>query len=83
MAKDADVRARVPDELKQQAMAVLAAKDYTMSEGINAFLQAVVEKNGIPFPVERKPSSMLSARLKRSNAKFAQWDKKYNNGEDL
>lgn len=83
MSKNTDVRARVPDQLKKEAIAVLASKNLTISQGINAFLEAVVEKKGMPFSIEKKPSAMLIARMKRSEKKFAEWDKRYNNGEDL
>lgn len=83
MSKNTDVRARVPDQLKQQAIAVLASKNITISEGINAFLQAVVEKKGMPFAVEKKPSLMLAKRMRDTRKKFAEWDKRYNKGKDL
>ncbi|HKT72264.1 MAG TPA: type II toxin-antitoxin system RelB/DinJ family antitoxin [Steroidobacteraceae bacterium] len=51
--KKAVVRARIEDELKLQASAVLKANGLELSDAIRLFLRQVVQKGGLPFTVRR------------------------------
>jgi DNA-damage-inducible protein J len=52
MAKTATVRARIDDELKEQAEAVLASYGFTMSHAIIMMIRQLVIQQKIPFSLE-------------------------------
>lgn len=52
MAKTATVRARIDDELKDQAEAVLAGYGFTMSYAIIMMIRQLVIQQKIPFSLE-------------------------------
>ena len=52
MAKNTTVRARIDDELKEQAEAVLASYGITMSHAIIMMIRQLVIQQKIPFSLE-------------------------------
>lgn len=53
--KNAVVRARIDSQLKEQAVVVLEANGLDLSDAIRLFLNEVVRRRAVPFPV-RDPS---------------------------
>lgn len=56
--KDSVIRARIDGDLKARATAVLASCGLEPSDAIRLFLQQVVMRGGIPFPIVGRFRSM-------------------------
>lgn len=65
--KTSDVRSRIDDNLKVEAMTVLQGCGLTVSAAIRLFLEKVVQEQGVPFEIKRrKPSTKMVAALKEA-----------------
>jgi len=60
------VRARIDDELKAQATAVLRDCGLTVSTAFRLFLNQVVEKQGLPIEIKR-PSAQLKVAMEEAD----------------
>jgi DNA-damage-inducible protein J len=71
-AKEATIRARVPEALKADTDAVFAALGMTSSEAIRLFLSQVKLRRGLPFsvalPAVDENSDLLLSRGQRQSA---------------
>jgi DNA-damage-inducible protein J len=66
--KDSLVRARIDEDLKDRATAVLKENGLEMSDAIRLFLTQVVRKGGLPFSV-RTPPRAAGRRIESRLAK--------------
>ena len=66
MALTATVRARVDENLKIQAQAVLSEIGISTSQAINMFLKKIVSEKDIPFKT-KVPSEKLQASIDQIN----------------
>jgi addiction module RelB/DinJ family antitoxin len=63
--KDSVIRARVDQDLKEQARAVLASCGLEMSDALRLFLIQVVHHGGLPFPVRQVVRHTSEKKLKK------------------
>ena len=74
---DTDIRTRIDGELKNNAIKILEANDLNLSEFIRIALSKVVEANGIPFDIEKRPNQETIAAMKESQLIMQRLQKKY------
>jgi DNA-damage-inducible protein J len=64
MASKALVRARVPEDIKEEAAAVLAEMGLTVSDAVRILLARIAKERGLPFDL--KPNRLTEETLKKS-----------------
>ncbi|NDL64297.1 type II toxin-antitoxin system RelB/DinJ family antitoxin [Acerihabitans arboris] len=60
------IKARISDELKDNASQVLSDCGLNVSTAIRLFLEQVVKHQGLPFEISNKPSAKTAAALKEA-----------------
>jgi len=70
--KSSVIRARIDDDLKARACAVLEGCGLDPSVAIRLFLQEVVNRNGLPFDVRSKRVQVASSRQMRAMKQASQ-----------
>jgi DNA-damage-inducible protein J len=64
MTPNAVVRARISEEVKQQATAVLAGMGLTVSDAVRILLTKVARENALPFDLT--PNALTAETLRKS-----------------
>ena len=64
MASNTLVRARVPEDIKEEAAAVLAEMGLTISDAVRILLTRTAREKGLPFDL--KPNRLTAETLKKS-----------------
>lgn len=64
MSENAVVRARISDEVKEQATEVLAGMGLTVSDAVRILLTRVAREGALPFDL--KPNAETAATLRKS-----------------
>lgn len=63
MKKDAEIKVRVPAELKREAFDLYGSLGLSVSTAIELFLRASVREGGLPFDLKVKPAAERGANL--------------------
>jgi len=66
--KQSVVRARIDEDLKAEASAILESWGLGLSDGVRMFLGQVVQKGGLPFPVRGKHVASANQLWKMKHA---------------
>ena len=80
--KQSVVRARIDEDLKAEASAILESWGLGLSDAVRMFLVQVVQKGGLPFPVSGKHVASANQLWKMKHA-AQQRDRRLANQEDI
>ncbi|ETS29587.1 addiction module antitoxin RelB [Photorhabdus temperata] len=77
------IKTRISEELKNNAMTVLNDCGLTVSSAIRLFLEQVVQSQGLPFEVKRRPSTKTLAALQEAKELEIKAEHRYHSVETM